>query len=671
MGQKFYFFTDPALLAQQTPAQAYGPQGYANGKDVFQTTDIHVASSTAPAFAICDGLIAAQLDNSGTMTIVLKPSAQPPFEFPFISYFIYKGIDPVSLLSTDGRVKTTNASTNQLVAAIKKAWELPDNNNGNTAPSRDCLGLHLNTIDYPLKYPDDPKSDRFADSAPLDRLGEFSAAGFGLDITVDRISHRPQIKLTRVLQNLIEVDSLDSSVTFAVNNASYFKHWHNKEECLSFVDPCALWGNASASALHVWNGTKFEKKETSEIYEAVLVGTHDDTNPESGNFFNRNFAYLDLRNEHGNSLNYYKADGPLIQLTLEADSDIDDHEVNYYAAGWPCFRIGNAQLPQNYEGTFIDVRLGLPRTNYASPLIYISVGYRGDLNKLKHGQRFIDHHRRADLPYLEEASITILLYSATPKVAAGYSKIFLFKRPLDVDGVALSSTVDLGLAPPSTDFLDNLFQIPDLSEEGPNAATVFRTFADERYVVAPTAEHGGFAANITFAEDSLNYYWLLAPTAYYTWPGTNASFENATTLPTLLLSSAKNFLLQYVAQRSVKDVRTEILEVTTALGSQQTLAIAAQSAFETRPKKPKIFGSEHMVALAVSKNSLVNIIATTASNNPLPGTMFLLPAEQERFTDQGRVFKQLKLSSSFIGEEETVSRQTEQTSIKLYQHVGD
>src|SRR2546423_14928879 len=123
MGAKFFFFTDPELLDPQTDQQAFGPAGTSGTKDQFRVTDVHQrkvgSTDDVPAFAICDGFICAQEDADGNLSLILKPIAQPPFDFPFISYILYKGIDPKSLLvdgdaGPDGSIKVAKAGQNPL-----------------------------------------------------------------------------------------------------------------------------------------------------------------------------------------------------------------------------------------------------------------------------------------------------------------------------------------------------------------------------------------------------------------------------------------------------------------------------------------------------------------------------------------------------------------------------
>jgi hypothetical protein len=503
MGQKFYFFTDPALLVQQTPAQAYGPQGVVNGKDIYQITDVHTATAKAAAFAVCDGLVAAQYDDSGTISIILKPTHQPPFDFPFISYFIYKGIDPASLLGSDGRVDTSQ-TTNDLVSAIKKAWELPDNNNSATKPSKNCLGLHLNPTAYLLEYPNDQNQTRFASDKPIEnlfyegdpnfqmtplkagnRIGTFTAAGFGFEIVLERMSYRPHTGLSRKFKNLIEVDTLDTSVNYAPDDTPYFMHWHEKEDCLNFIDPCAFWGAFVSASIQVWDsvGGKFKKR---------------------------------TGNETGQSINYYKARGPMIQLALDPEADMDASQVNYYGSGWPLLILENPALPTGTSGTSAEIRYAIPKSGPAETVLFVCAGYGKKLRGLKDKERFPSTYRRANSNYLKETVLVVPLAadSSTYKVLSCYIKIFAFQShassTLPQAGTSISGLIPAHLSP-----IDLLFRVvPQSFFSLASLKSTLRTF-DEYVLIEPyKLNTSTCVANIAVMFDNTHVILAFIPKFY-------------------------------------------------------------------------------------------------------------------------------------------------------------
>lgn len=544
----FYFFTDPGLLDSQVAEQAFGPAGASAGKDQFRVTDVHTSTSAdIPAFAICDGLICAQADVDGTLSLILKPNKQPPFDFPFISYIIYKGIDRGSLLTNGnagpgGMIDVSKASDNKLVDTVQKTWAA-NNNSGD--PTRECLGLHLSPASTAADYPH-LDLGKYAATEPLNnlfyqgddnfqlplvrggwRIGTCSAAKFGVELIVERIDYRPRIALARKLENAIEVTSLDPSVSYTANDPTYFMHWHAKEECLNFIDPCGFWGSFFGANLRVKSltGTGSDRKTGGEVYEGVLRGAHDDTTATAGNFFNRNRAYIDIRNEHGNSINYYKADGPSIQLTTDPAADIDNSVVDYYASGWPSFWVGNETLPASVGGDMAIVRFALPKTEDTRPLIYVSTGYVENLERPKDAKRFIERPRRADQPFLEEAAIVIPLInkSGTAKIFAHYQRLLCFKRRLIVDRAAAQPSDPNTLAPRHEIGRDYFFPVPMLDELPSGAQTIqFKTYDDQFYLDATTQFGRGFVARLAVGRDGDNVVLVLVPVAHApSSPGTS------------------------------------------------------------------------------------------------------------------------------------------------------
>jgi hypothetical protein len=670
---RFFFFTDIDSVENQSAGDAFGPVSGSTDTR-FRVTSIHraAAGKTPGAYAVCDGLVCAQADDQGTLTMILKPSVQPPFDFPAISYILYKGIDPLSLLAADGTIDSAQESDSDLISAIKTAWELEAN--GNTgSPTRACVGLHLNPTDYPA----DDNPERFADTEPIDRffyegdptiqlplvqggwrLGSFSTnLPFGIEIVVERIGRLPKIALARKLENIVEVDALAN----AADASEVFHHWDAKEAILDFVDPCAFWGSFFAAKLCALNSTnsEFDKLSGDAIYETVLRGTA----AGAAKFVNRNRSYIDIRNEHGNSLNYYQADGPNIQLTLDADADIDTAEVNYYGGGWPSFALDNSNLPAGTTGHKIDVRFALPKTANTRPLIYISAGYRDKFRRLKDRRRFMDRPRRADVPYLEEASITIpIVADGGTKIVSCYQKIFSFKRPLIVGGSPVAGDPN-SLAPPTQGSLDNVF--PLLGEDQlptSDRATVVRSFSDEFYVGVSKSQYEGFSARLTFAVDAHNYYLFLAPCSYFLRAGASAPFDAAGRSPSVELLAKDDFLSAYVAREQPDAVVRATITPPAASAPMDVVVKAAEHA-GARRKRGGAF--DQTIVVAFSKNEIAQLVSALQSDSPVAGSVFLTPAASSSFRFGPRRYTKSTVSISYLGGT-TLTRKSQPTSLEIY-----
>jgi len=384
----FFFFTDVDLLNSQTAEQAYGPAGVFEGKDRFRITSLHSATGTPNAYAICDGQVAVQQDSQNTnlINLILKPSVQPSFNISTISYVIYKGILKSSLIEETGEVNTTDI-TNNLTQSIKKSWDAycVAKKLSKSQPSEKALGINLNN-----------QTPNFSDTDPIDNLfyqeesefqfskvlsgwkiGNFDPQLFGIEIITESVGYDPKLKLARNLQNYILVDQYSGS-----DDRLLFEHWHKKEEILNFYDPAAFYGSFYVSKLKYKKiDLSNEKIKTDEIYTKILKGTHHNID-ENGNFYNRNKVYLDIRNEHNQSFNYYKNYGTQLLLSL---NEGDETEINYYSNNWPICILNSSPdtvFPlNNYSKNTISVKL--PVGDNFSGLIYVSQGYLNSKSTFK------------------------------------------------------------------------------------------------------------------------------------------------------------------------------------------------------------------------------------------------------------------------------------------------
>jgi len=631
----FYFFTDPGLLDSQVAGQTFGPAGASAGKDQFRVTDMHTSSSAdMPAFAICDGLICAQADVNGTLSLILKPIEQPPFDFPFISYIIYKGIDPNSLLTNGnagpgGTIDTSTASNNKLVDLVQKSW-LANNNPGD--PTRECLGLHLTPASTAADYPALDLS-RYADGEPLDhlfnqgdgnfqlplvrggwRIGTYSGGSFGVEVIVERLAYRSKIALARKLENVIEVASLDPAVTYSQNDTTYFMHWHAKEECLNFIDPCVFWGSFFATNLRVWDGahTKFHRKTGNEIYQTVLRGSYDDASAPAGAFYNRNRARIDIRNEHNQSLNYYKNYGDTIQLTLDGNATIENQLENYYGTGWPDLAVAKTDLTAGV-GKKTDLYFGLPMGDNTKPLLFIPAGSTKRRGPLGRFQRFIEPHPNAATGFTERASLSIPIYDdgQTARTVACYVKLCYFKQGVSGDGAA-PPPID-SITPMKQHALDFTLRLPSESEFPSSlVGQAFCFFNDQILVNIGAGKAGQPGSHIAVplcAGDDGNAYIGVLPLFSY-WNGRETSVPER--FPKTSSSNSEKLpLLRNIAERYGRDVSKRTVDIDGIEANKVSVYFYTDSDKPSKRQSPA-FGTgliEQMPTLILAASELSQVLA--------------------------------------------------------------
>ena len=512
----FYFFTDPDKLVNQNVNEAFGPAGSTSGKDLYRITCLHSSLSSSNAYAICDGTICVQQDvnNSNIVNIILRPNQQPDINLPYLSFIIYKGILKSSLF--DGAGNVLNDLTNDLTKSIKTSWDAYKaikTDSAALAPEK-ALGIHL--IDSITNFADsDPINNLFYQNQSEYqfpnvkggwKIGSFDPAKFGIEIITEKIGFEPTLKLTRQLENYIEVESLLPEAT----NSETFKHWHDKEDILNFIDPCAFFGSFYASKLKTKSlGGTFDIKQNDEIYDVFLKGIQH-TNISNGNFFNRNFVYLDIRNEHNQSFNYYQNYGNDIRLLLT--SNFDDtlcQTINYYNSGWPILILNSANnllFEVNNTGSKNSLWINLPEGDNQNPIAYISQGYLNKSNPFKKQPKDKKKFKVLTVP----DNFTSELELATPNKSGAVSttpiscliKVRYFNR---INEKTVNPPPNSGLAIQSSSFLDSIFRIFDMKLLDVNNTTSklkVRIFHDEVYINSLDANGIDFVANLGVAEST-------------------------------------------------------------------------------------------------------------------------------------------------------------------------
>ncbi len=335
MVAKFCFFTDPTFLATQSATQGFGPAATVGAKDGFRVADVHqvstAAASPAKAHAVCRGQVCLQTAGT-TLNLILRPFSQPPFDFPYVEYFIYRGLRPDSLVTAAGELdlgkEGTGASRNGLIGYIReKVLKLAmpqashesgahiglDRTHHATATDGGLWG-DVQILDHLFRY---PGAAELPIVEPGDILGEFLPS-FGFEVVVQHYGAQPKIGWVREADRLIEADQSASGAGAAAAYVSRLQ----REAIGCFVDPCAFWGMFWSDGLAIPGaGTK----RTSQLH-ARLFGA------SPGIFVNRDRAYLDIRNEVGLSYDFYGTYQDAIQV---GPSKAALTQGSYSRAGWP------------------------------------------------------------------------------------------------------------------------------------------------------------------------------------------------------------------------------------------------------------------------------------------------------------------------------------------------
>jgi hypothetical protein len=522
MGAKFYFFTDPALLqaqpdlpasGQPAPGQlAYGPALPSGGKDRFRITDRHnFASSGAPVVAICDGVLCAQEDDQGALTLILKPSQAPPFESPVVSYFIYKGVDKGSLLNPAGNqiLDEGAAAATEFTTKIAKEWK---KQNPNLVGSRAALGLDR---DATFQHDDGTtKTSIFTGDDPVERLFSYPhktmqlptvAAGdvigsfktdAGFEIVLQRLGYALKLALARLFENYISVPSLSADnggTPWQADDSAYFEHWHSKEQVLAYMDPCAYFGSFVQAALYKKSGGNESKINGSNVYPEILK-----------KFANRNIAWLDIRNNYSTSYNLFGLYGDAIRFVSHSDATLINGK-NFRAGSWPILQLRIADVPGSKRGSLHRTRLRLPVGKSSAPAVLVSKGFVKHLGpeKPKYKAPPIAADSADPAFYLPVRLAFPVTQDGTPNkdvFSCSYTRVNIYEKP----HAATQPAAPLNIA--GKEYLDGVFRLRDLQLDTDYAGNNlrFRIYPEDVLVDLEGRYGPTYSAAVGIAQDADN-----------------------------------------------------------------------------------------------------------------------------------------------------------------------
>lgn len=587
MANDYFFFTDINQQASnatdyikvQTSGGAYGPIPPAptgHTTDEYRVTSLHTASYNPTAYAACEGIVCVQripVTTPPLVNVILKPLVQPALNSAPIKYIIYKGILESSLVNG---LETAAAANNRLTQFVWDEQAKKNKSAGTTAkPPAEALGVGLTAATPPI--PNDPINDPYHDDQPIDNLfcrtgvsfqlpkvnggwsiGQFYKDDFGIEVLMEGLAFHHPLSFARQRENKISVTAL----TGIESPSQIFDHWHAKEQVLGFMDPCAFYGSFFLAGVQAKNSSdaKFALKAGSMLYHDLLFA-----------FDNKKVAYLDIRNEHNFSINYFgnyvgtpTARG-LIKLSYNPAIATDPAPIDYYASKWPImtltgFPAGNTTKERNA------FRIQLPVGDNADPLLYVSQGYR-DINskgdgfpsELKSADRFYDAFKAPVGGFTatkNKSGLNSMAFvvpnakdAATP-VSCYIRLKYLKQQTQDATTVPVVPTVIR-----SSNYLDNLIYPLDLSLIFNGVAKIKTSVYDEEIYVNALDVAGlkfDFMGKVGIARDSDNTSFFLLPTTMRTQTGPASALVSLIGETSGYLGSYPNLVALKYALESVR-----------------------------------------------------------------------------------------------------------------------
>ena len=453
-----YFFVDPAQLLTQTDAQAYGP--VQNQEDThYRVTSKFQVQSDTPAIAALGGVVLVQPHATDpalcNVAIKVDDPADARTQFDKIDYLIYRGLRRDSFLTaaTTPTLLPKDPTNSDLVARLWQAQEQVQQDAVKLGLALTALPPTPDNLGFNRLNPGQTLEAAFADTSyfyPLFKLeagcslGTFASgieAGFEV-VVFDRF-YQPTVGDLRLAEMVFEVPATPGST--AGHDADYTTQ-RTRENILNYIDPAAYY------TMHYQGGVSYKDASGSHPCSTVeLIGSKllEAFLPA------KNRIYLDIRNELGGSLNFYRDnEGPAGFEDQHFKYGFDAQTLalsNYYTSKWPLFSL--VVDPSLTTGTqlLVQVRQG----HNPRPLLFVEYGYPvpvGSTQPLLGNQCFFE----ATATGAAEWSATLRLPLLPPNTARTHPLWFIKLRCIRQE-VPASLATDVPGAPLRTYALDNVF----------------------------------------------------------------------------------------------------------------------------------------------------------------------------------------------------------------------
>lgn len=672
----FYFFTEPDHLNTQNADQAYGPvdstdSSYESGKDKFRVTSIH-SGSGMQVIAVCDGMIAAQEDSDGNLTLILKPHNQPPFSFPFIEYFLYKGVRKSSLLNGNKVHDVTDTDANDLTKRVAKNWKV---DNGNDLTDSDKV-LGLDRV-VGLTWDDNGNLNSpievFQDSDPIEHLFNYKAPSItlstvfageeigkfgnkcGFEIVLQKLGYAPKIRLTRQFENFIVVPGISSPLDDSnPDNFNYFQHWHLKEAVLSFADPCAFFGAFYPYKLFMKGSGGNENLKKENVYNRIIK-----------HFHNKNKVWLDIRNDYGFSMNYFKNFGYDIQFS-EPDNISNQNEITTNRNLWPITVLTISDVPGIQKKDLHKTFLGLPKGDINTPIIFLSKAIVNKQRRQKKKFRVPAITKSPIDDYLEAFPISFVSLSDGGSIVfcSNYYRINLYDNRI-VESITPS------LRPSKSYYLNGIFQ-PNNLKMGLDIGSYksrFRVFREEGLVNMLKIGGGIYSSYIALYEDADHVTFVAFP-SYFVQSGAGVS-----TMPDAFTNwvdssnqESESIWTKIMGVFKSQEFRKQTLEIPTLINNID-VAVVRNQPFVFADSFRKNENLEDYVFISFQKsdyNSLIQLLnSSTAIDPSFP--IFLSSSNESHKTDDNGI-RYLEVDLVAIGYKQNGTK-VQQVSLSLNQKI--
>lgn len=390
---QLHTFTDFDLLPNQTSGLAYGPVT-GNETTQYRVTSKFQLTADLKAYAICDGVVFIHpvTGHSDLVNLIIKPSYLDDAGFTPVEYFVYRGLNKSNFVDgNDDLILKTSSDTTDLINEIHDTHgqavldSIGSNNEITGYPSSSSIGWdkrsNSSVLLKEIFFSNDP-DNQLAFVSKGDYIGNFSFEEdrpVGFEIVLKEKFFNPDINYLKSLEHIVTATAPGSN---DIEGNEGLANMYEREKILNFIDP--------ATYFSLWRDIGIDYKKDEE--EAVEITEIEDLYEDIiSKFHTKNTVYIDIRNELGLSLNYYKDNqgeegvdanfGKNFLLSINSQinfSNTSSVEEKYYVDYWPIFSINTIS---NTSSNSNELYLSFRKKYNPEPVVYYDYAFIGNLSK--------------------------------------------------------------------------------------------------------------------------------------------------------------------------------------------------------------------------------------------------------------------------------------------------
>lgn len=428
---QLHTFTDFDLLPDQTSGLAYGPVVGNETTQYRVTSRFQLTEEDIKAYAVCDGFVFIHpvAGHTDLVNLIIKPSYLDDVGFTPVEYFVYRGLKKSNFVDeSDDLIAKESEDATDLITEIydthaQSVIDSHETDNEITgSPSSDILGWDKRT-DTSILIKDiffaNNSDNQLAFVSKGDYIGNFSFEEdrpVGFEIVLKERFFNPDINYLKTLEHIVTATAPGMG---DIEGNEGLSNMYEREKILNFIDPAAYFS--------LWRDIGIDYKEEEE--EAVEITEIEELYADIiDKFYTKNTVYIDIRNELGLSLNYYKDNqgedpnpdfGKNFLLSVNTPinfSDTSTIEEKYYVNFWPIYSTDAINNP-NPSDNFNDLYLSFRKKHNPEPVVYYDYAFKDDLTKLPVNEdRFHrDFNESDNADWSDEIKVTIpSIESITP-----------------------------------------------------------------------------------------------------------------------------------------------------------------------------------------------------------------------------------------------------------------